>query len=101
MIAPEKLVEVRKLARARMRKQRERDRAARLPSTREIDNALRAGLAMFLANSNLRRASEVKGHPIFPHVLSAAVQELNRRDFDMKNRAAIKRFWNRLGVFVE
>lgn len=101
MIAPEELAQVRKLARVRMRGQRKRDRAERLPSTREIDSALRAGLVMFMAKSGLRRASEVKGHPIFAHVLSLAVQEFKRRDFDTKNQTTIKRFWNRLGIFAE
>ncbi len=101
MIAPEELTQVRKLARARMQNQRKRDRAARLPSTREIDTALRAALVTYMAKSGLWRASEVKGHPILPHVLSLAVQELKRRDFDMKNQTTIKRFWNRLGIFAE
>jgi hypothetical protein len=100
MIPPEKLAEVRKLARARMRNQRKRDRAARLPSTREIDSALRAGLVMFMAKNSLRRASDVKRHPIYAHVLYPAVEELKRGGFDMKNKTAVKRFWNRLGVFA-
>jgi len=100
MIPPEKLAEARKLARARMENQRKRDRAARLPSTRKIDSALRAGLVMFIANSDLRRASDIKRHPIFPDVLYPAVEELKRRDFDMKNKMAVKRFWNRLGIFA-
>lgn len=100
-IPPEELAEVRKLACARMRNQRKRDRAARLPTTREIDSALRAGLVMFMAKSNLRRPPDLEGHPTLAPVLHFAIEELARRDFDTKSHTTITRFWRRIGLFTE
>ncbi len=101
MIPPEKLVDIRKLARARMRNQRKRDRAERLPSTREIDNALRAGLVMFMAKSGLRHPKDVERHATLAPVFHYAIEELARRDFDTKNHTTVARFWRRLGIFAE
>ena len=99
MVTPEKLARDRRLARARMQSQRKRDRAGRLPSTREIDNALRAGLVMYMAKSNLRRPADLKGHATLAPVLHFAIEELQRRHFDTQSHTTITRFWHRLGFF--
>jgi hypothetical protein len=99
MIPSEKLDQIRKLARVRMRNQRQRDRANRLPSTREIDGALRDGLVMFMAKSNLRRPSDLVGHPTLAPVLHFAIEELARSHFDTKSHTTVERFWRRLRLF--
>ena len=80
---------------------RKRDRAEQLPSTREIDNALRAGLVMFMAKRGLRRPKDVVGHAILAPVFHFAIEELARRDFDTKSPTTVARFWRRLGIFAK
>jgi hypothetical protein len=98
--AREARARVRELARARMRNLRKRNREERLPSTREIDNALRDGLTIFLATNSLASRKAALGHPAIRPTLEAAFKELQQANFDIVNRKTRVRFWQRLGVFA-
>lgn len=100
MIPKEKLAAIRAQGRVRMQNHRERNREERLPSTREIDNALRDGLTIFLAANNLTGRKGALNHPTIGPILVAAFRELQRADFDIVNRKTRVRFWQRLGVFA-
>ena len=90
---------VRELARGRMQNHRKTNREERLPSTREIDNALRDGLTIFLAANNLHRRKDALGHPTIGPIIKAAYRELDQARFDTRHRKTRMRFWRRLGIF--
>ncbi len=89
---------VRELARARMRSLRKRSRNERLPSTREVDNCLRDGLADFINKHHIRTSTEAWAHNTLGEIVAAAYRELRRSNFDTANPKTLARFWRRLGL---
>ena len=95
-------------ARVRMRNQRARDRAKRLPSAREIDKAIRTGLVLFLREQGVSSRISLKANATAHRICALAFAELPRAQERFtaegkaeqlaQQKAIIARFIRRLGI---
>lgn len=83
----------------RMRDKRARDKAKSLPTTRDIDKALRDGLRMVLVKMDARRLDDLREGGAVRMLIRLALDELLRAGGD---RPAVQgRLLRRIGFFAD